>query len=206
MSGSVMGMLRNGGRTARTTSSGRPAVTRPLHPSTPWTRGLEAAVRCKCLLWRRGSGWGPAEIHRVLAVAGPGRRNARNLRPGNAGGRQCVWPMRRSSSSHCRRRCRQPWSVAAVAAGIRRRLRGLQGGAPTCKIVGGAGIFSADSEVMGGLALGSDDFALIGTCMPATGWTATGKLRRNAVELVMRTPMGAPTLSVRFVVRRQNSA
>lgn len=61
----------------------------PLHPSTLWTRGLEAAVRCKCRLWRRGPGWG-GEVHRVLAVAGLRRRNARNLWQGNAGGRQGV--------------------------------------------------------------------------------------------------------------------
>ncbi len=113
-----------------------------------------------------------------------------------------VWPMRRSSSAHCPRRYRQPWSVAAAAAGIRGRLHGLQGGAPTCKIVGGAGIFNADSEVTGCLALASDDFALIGTCMPAKGWTASRKLRRNAVELVIRTPTGAPTVCERIVVRR----
>ena len=200
-------MLRSGGEAARTAPSRGPEPSSGHPPcSAPWTRRLEAAAPCEGSPQRRRLGSGrPKPLASSPSPVLDGEMPVSSGRGMPEGDR--VWPMWGSSSAYRRRRCRQPWDVGAdSAAEIRGRLHGLQGNVPTCKIVGGAGPFRADSEVKGGLALAGDDFALIGTCMPATGWTATGKLRRNAVEIVIRPPMGAPTVCERFVVRRQNSA
>ena len=68
--------------------TGRPDSPGPLRRSTLRTRRLEAALPREGPPRRRRPGSGAAESHRVRAVGGLGRRNAREFGQGSAGGRQ----------------------------------------------------------------------------------------------------------------------